>query len=121
MNESSRRDSGRYSAHISVCNRDMYFHRGRPIALPICIRVHRDSGDFFRAIGALPRETDYLFKVGRGSHRPRRQSLASVIDDSVLAVSPRSRFRALSQPVTLRKDSRESRPEWTMIVSIVTD
>lgn len=117
MNESSRCDSGTYFVHISVCNRDMYFHRGRLIALAICIRIHRDLDNFFRAIGALPREADYLFKVGRGSHRPRWQSLASVIDDSV---PPHSRFRGLSQPA-LRKDSRESRPEWTMIVSIVTD
>lgn len=89
--------------HISVRNCDMYFHRERPIAIPICIRMHRETrDDFFRATGALPREADYLFKVGRGSHRPRWQSLASVIDDSVFPTSPSARAisRTLSAGVT---------------------
>lgn len=33
--------------YISVCNRDMHFHRERPIALAICIRVHRRTRDDF--------------------------------------------------------------------------
>jgi len=81
-------------------------------------------GRFFpRRSGALPREADYLLKVGRGSHRPRWQSLASVIDDSVFpGVSPPlSRFRALSRAERRYVKIRESRPERMAIVSIVTD
>ena len=97
--------TAKHTLHYQCAKRELYFHHERPIAfsiVPMYIRVHRDPDDFFfRATGALPGEADYLFKVGRGSHRPRWQSLASVIDDSVfpdrLAARSRDSARSLSR------------------------
>lgn len=81
-----------------------YFHRVRPIS-----RFASANLDDFSDMRALPQEADYLFKVGRGSHRPRWQPRKCNRWFQFSRPSPplRSRDSARSLgPISLRNISR---------------